>query len=186
MASHQSSEDPARNLPRPADRRWRRSSTHQLTPSERRVLNEALRGGTTRDIARALFVTEATVRTHLTRIYEKAGVRGRTELLANWLVTPVLAPVNVAVAPSVPAFDARAALSDYVWTSLYVAVLLAANGILTYLTPLSALTGPTIIAARATFARNGAVSRRVLLALLTTGVLLSAEQIAVLVALRTL
>lgn len=150
------------------------------------MLDEALGGGTTRDIAQALFLTEATVRTHLTRIYEKVGVRGRIELLANRLVEPALAPVVLAAAPSVPAMEPRATLSDYVWTCLYTAGLLAANGLLVYLTPLSALLGPTLIAGHVVSARSGVASRRVRLAFLTAGILLSAEQIAVLVALRTL
>lgn len=186
MSGHQDSDGTGRDLPPPADRRWRRSSTHQLTPSERRVLDEALRGGTTRDIALALFVTEATVRTHLTRIYEKVGVRGRIELLATCLVEPALALAGSATAASVPALAPRAALSDYVWTCLYVAGLLAADGLLVYLTPLSVLLGPTLIAAHVVSARSDAASRPVRLAVLTAGILLSAEQIAVLVALRML
>lgn len=186
MSGHQDSDDTGRDLPSPANRRWRRTSTHQLTPAERRVLDEALRGGTTRDVALALFVTEATVRTHLTRIYEKVGVRGRIELLATCRAEPALAPAGCATAPYVPVLAPRAALSDYVWICLYVGGLLAADGLLVYLTPLSALLGPTLIAAHVVSTRSGAASRPVRLAVLTAGILLSAQQITILVALRML
>lgn len=210
MAGHQGSDDTGRSVPA-AERRWRQPSVHRLTPSERRVLDEALRGGTTRDIAQALFVTEATIRTHLTRIYEKVGVRNRIELLANCLVEPplasppsarvpehriellancllepALAPVVSPTAPSVRALEPRAVLPDFVWTCLYIAGLLAASGLLAHLTLLSAFLGPTLIAAHVVLVRSSVANRRVHSAVLTAGVLLSAEQISVLVALRML
>jgi len=157
------------------------------------VLDEALRGGTTREIAQTLFVTEATVRTHLTRIYEKLGVRGRIELLANRLVEPalaprgsVLAPIVSATPPSVPALEPRVALSDFIWTSFYAAALLAASGLLAYLTPLSGLLGPMLVVASTAMTHYGVASRHARFAVLTAGYLLTAEQVAVLVALRTL
>ncbi len=186
MAGHQGSNDTGRSVPAAAERRWRQPSVHRLTPSERRVLDEALRGGTTRDIAQALFVTEATIRTHLTRIYEKVGVRNRIELLANFVVEPALAPVVSPTAPSVRALEPRAVLPDFVWTCLYVAGLLAASGLLAHLTLLSAFLGPTLIAAHVVLVRSSVANRRVHSAVLTAGVLLSAEQVSVLVALRML
>lgn len=54
-----------------------------LSPSESRVLDQALRGLSVREIADRLVVTEATVKTHLTHIYAKLGVRGRVDLLAR-------------------------------------------------------------------------------------------------------
>lgn len=65
-----------------------------LTTAERRVLDELLTGGSTREMARRLFVTDATIRTHLTRIYSKLGVRGRVELLARY-VTPDRPPAPI-------------------------------------------------------------------------------------------
>ena len=77
-------------------------------------------------------------------------------------------------------------LPDFVWTCLYVAGLLAASGLLVYLTLLSAFLGPTLIAAHVVLVRSSVANRRVHSAVLTAGVLLSAEQISVLVALRML
>jgi DNA-binding CsgD family transcriptional regulator len=51
-----------------------------LTPSEERVAWLASTGRTNRDIAQELFITLATVETHLTRAYRKLGVPGREEL----------------------------------------------------------------------------------------------------------
>ena len=53
-----------------------------LTASERRVAHLAARGLTNREIAQQLFVTMATVETHLGRTYRKLGVAGRTALPA--------------------------------------------------------------------------------------------------------
>lgn len=54
-----------------------------LTPGERRVLDEALLGLTIHEIAARLFLSEATVKTHLTHAYDKLGVRGRVDLMAR-------------------------------------------------------------------------------------------------------
>lgn len=51
-----------------------------LTPSERRVAELAAQGGTNRDIAQTLFITEKTVETHLGHVYDKLGVRSRHSL----------------------------------------------------------------------------------------------------------
>ena len=54
-----------------------------LSPSERQVLELARSGMTAMELAQQLSLTEATVRTHLSHIYEKLEVRGRVELLAR-------------------------------------------------------------------------------------------------------
>src|SRR5213079_1865310 len=51
-----------------------------LTPSERRVVDLAVAGGTNREIAQALFVTEKTVETHLGRAFRKLDVTSRRQL----------------------------------------------------------------------------------------------------------
>ncbi len=51
-----------------------------LTPAERRVAALVAEGGTNREVAAALFVTERTVASHLSHVYAKLGVRSRTEL----------------------------------------------------------------------------------------------------------
>ncbi len=54
-----------------------------LTPAERRVFDLAVRGLPVKEIAAELVLSDATVATHLSRIYAKFGVRGRAELLAR-------------------------------------------------------------------------------------------------------
>lgn len=55
----------------------------RLSPAERRVFDLALTGRSTQGIADELVITEATVRSHLTRIYAKLEVRGRIDLLGH-------------------------------------------------------------------------------------------------------
>jgi DNA-binding CsgD family transcriptional regulator len=60
-------------------------STHHtgadsLTPSERRVAELAGAGGTNREIAQTLFVTEKTVETHLGRAFRKLDISSRRQL----------------------------------------------------------------------------------------------------------
>jgi DNA-binding CsgD family transcriptional regulator len=61
-------------------RRERLSGTEALTASERRVAEMAATGMTNREIAQALFVTIKAVTGHLTRVYEKLDINGRTQL----------------------------------------------------------------------------------------------------------
>lgn len=51
-----------------------------LTPSERRVVERAARGQSNAQIAQALFVSLKTVEMHLSRSYQKLGVRRRDQL----------------------------------------------------------------------------------------------------------
>jgi len=51
-----------------------------LTPAEGRIAALVAEGRTNREVAAALFLTEHTVATALTRVYRKLGVRSRTEL----------------------------------------------------------------------------------------------------------
>ena len=51
-----------------------------LTPAEREVARRAAAGLTTREIAGEMFVTPGTVKTHLSHVYAKLGVRNRAEL----------------------------------------------------------------------------------------------------------
>ena len=53
-----------------------------LTAREVEILGLLVQGLTNREIARALFVSEATVKTHLVHIYDKLGVDNRTAAIA--------------------------------------------------------------------------------------------------------
>ncbi|MGW6409569.1 response regulator [Streptomyces vinaceus] len=59
-----------------------RGSRPTLTDRERDILGQLARGLGNRDIARALFISEATVKTHLGRIYDKLGVDTRAGAVA--------------------------------------------------------------------------------------------------------
>lgn len=58
-----------------------RARIASLTEREREVITMAAQGLRNRDIARRLFISEATVRHHLTSIYGKLGVADRLELV---------------------------------------------------------------------------------------------------------
>lgn len=46
------------------------------------MLRELAQGKSTREIARALVLSEETIKTHLTRIYQKLGVNDRVQAVA--------------------------------------------------------------------------------------------------------
>jgi DNA-binding NarL/FixJ family response regulator len=52
-----------------------------LTPRESEVLRLIATGRSNREIARSLFVSEATVKTHINRIFAKTGSRDRTQAM---------------------------------------------------------------------------------------------------------
>jgi len=52
-----------------------------LTPRERAVAKEVSRGATNKEAARALGITERTVKAHLAQVFAKLGVRDRLELV---------------------------------------------------------------------------------------------------------
>jgi len=65
--------------------RVRKTYRAPLTARETEVINLVAAGLSNREAARALYVAEATVKAHLRHVYEKLGVRGRTEAVAKWL-----------------------------------------------------------------------------------------------------
>jgi DNA-binding CsgD family transcriptional regulator len=60
------------------------SAAGGLTETERQVCRLAVTGATNKMIAAALTISERTVETHLTHIYEKTGCRGRAALIGWW------------------------------------------------------------------------------------------------------
>jgi len=58
------------------------SDSYDLSPREAEVAALLASGASNARIAEALFVSEKTVETHLSRIYRKTGVRGRYEFIA--------------------------------------------------------------------------------------------------------
>jgi LuxR family transcriptional regulator, maltose regulon positive regulatory protein len=56
--------------------------TPALSPRENEVLRELARGSTYSDIAATLFVSENTVKTHISSLYAKLSVGRRSEALA--------------------------------------------------------------------------------------------------------
>lgn len=56
---------------------------YNLTEREKAVLDKLLKGMTNKEIAEELFITENTVKKHISSIYNKAGVKNRHELLCS-------------------------------------------------------------------------------------------------------
>ncbi|MFI0964838.1 response regulator [Streptomyces sp. NPDC021080] len=59
------------------------ASAESLSAREREVLVLVARGTSNREIARELFISEATVKTHLTHVYGKLGVKDRAAAVAT-------------------------------------------------------------------------------------------------------
>jgi DNA-binding NarL/FixJ family response regulator len=52
----------------------------KLTPSEESIVRLVIKGESNQEIAQKLFVTEKTVKFHLTNIYAKLGVQSRASV----------------------------------------------------------------------------------------------------------
>ncbi len=52
-----------------------------LSPREQEVVGLAVRGASTKQISQALYISEYTVKDHLSNIFERVGVRGRRALV---------------------------------------------------------------------------------------------------------
>ena len=66
---------------RPEEVAWLNVASHGLTSREAEVVKLVVRGLTTKQISRTLFISENTVQRHLQNAFEKAGVRSRRELI---------------------------------------------------------------------------------------------------------
>lgn len=71
-----------------------RSALSALTPREQDVLEWIAQGVSNKRIARELGVGEATVKSHLLRVYEKLGVQGRTAAVLRAMEQGLLRPVG--------------------------------------------------------------------------------------------
>jgi DNA-binding CsgD family transcriptional regulator len=65
-----------------------RAPADGLTETERRIAALIAQGQTNREVASLMFITENTVQTHVRHIFQKLGVRSRTELAARLLSAP--------------------------------------------------------------------------------------------------
>ncbi|MDP8926660.1 MAG: helix-turn-helix transcriptional regulator [Actinomycetota bacterium] len=67
----------------PREVAWLKTSTYGLTKREREVVDLVVRGASTKEISRALYISEYTVQDHLSSVFEKVGVRGRRALVKH-------------------------------------------------------------------------------------------------------
>lgn len=67
-----------------SDRWERRAQEFGLSDRERQVALLLVQGRSTREIAEQTFISPATVRVHVSHLYEKTGARDRDELLKLW------------------------------------------------------------------------------------------------------
>ena len=72
----------------------RRTPVDTLTEAERRVAALVTQGHTNREVAGALFVTQNTIQTHIQHIFQKLGVRSRTELAVRLLSASASSAAN--------------------------------------------------------------------------------------------
>ena len=70
------------------------NGTEQLSAREMEILALVAEGCPNKEIASRLFISNATVRTHLMHIYEKLHVRCRTEAAAKYLRSNPAGPVS--------------------------------------------------------------------------------------------
>jgi NarL family two-component system response regulator LiaR len=69
-------------FPRPPRRRPSIGPPRKVTPRELEVLALIAEGYSTREIARRLWITEETVRTHVRRLLDRLGARTRAHAVA--------------------------------------------------------------------------------------------------------
>jgi DNA-binding CsgD family transcriptional regulator len=65
----------------PRELAWLREAAYGLSERERAVVDRVAQGASTKEIARALFISEYTVQEHLSHAFDKVGVRGRRALV---------------------------------------------------------------------------------------------------------
>jgi DNA-binding CsgD family transcriptional regulator len=65
----------------PREVAWLKTSAYGLTKREREVVDLVVRGASTKEISRTLYISEYTVQDHLSSVFEKVGERGRRALV---------------------------------------------------------------------------------------------------------
>src|SRR5918995_4371424 len=66
---------------RPQELAWLRVTAYGLSKRERAVVSLVVQGTSTREISRAVYISEYTVQEHLSNAFDKVGVRGRRALI---------------------------------------------------------------------------------------------------------
>ena len=66
---------------RPQELAWLKASAYGLSERERAVVDLVVQGASTKEISRALYISEYTVQEHLSNAFDKVGVRGRRTLI---------------------------------------------------------------------------------------------------------
>ena len=85
----------AEDLNEKAREMWRESRSERLTAREMDVLSCIAKGFSNQDIAQALFVSEKTVKNHLTNIFRKLNVNDRTQALIYVLKHKIMGVANL-------------------------------------------------------------------------------------------
>lgn len=81
-------------ISRLSNRQEKNDDTFDLTPRELEVLQEVALGLSNKEIGEKLFISEKTVKNHLTNIYQKLGVTDRTQALLFAIKNNLVAPSN--------------------------------------------------------------------------------------------
>jgi DNA-binding NarL/FixJ family response regulator len=81
----------ANRLVRELTRTDRKKDTVRLTKRERDVLTCLVKGNTNKEMADAMFISEKTVKNHLTSIFRKLGVKDRTQAAVYALKNHIVA-----------------------------------------------------------------------------------------------
>jgi DNA-binding CsgD family transcriptional regulator len=66
---------------RPREVAWLKTAAYGLTRREEEVVDLIIRGASTKEISRTLYISEYTVQDHLSSVFEKVGERGRRALV---------------------------------------------------------------------------------------------------------
>jgi DNA-binding CsgD family transcriptional regulator len=69
---------------------WLKTAAYGLTKREGEVVDLVIRGASTKEISRALYISEYTVQEHLSSVFEKVGERGRRALVKRLYLESLL------------------------------------------------------------------------------------------------